>query len=660
MDLSTTGNEDAQQVLSQGKRRLAAIMFTDMVGYTAIGQRNESLALALVEEHRKLVRPILNRHYGKEVKTMGDAFLVELPSALDAVRCAYDIQRATREFNISIPEERRTRLRIGIHVGDVVESDGDISGDAVNLASRIEPLAAEGGVCLTQQVYDQVVNKFELPLFPLGKRELKNVTMPVEIYRIVMPWENRTESAEQRLEIRRVAVLPFVNMSSDPQDEFFADGLTEELIGRLSQVRELEIIARTSVMSYKKKEKTAAEIGAELKAGALVEGSVRRAGSRVRVTAQLIDSNTESHLWSSNYDRDLQDIFAVQSDIAERVAEALSVQLLPNERRAIEKKPTSNNEAHMLYLKGRYHWNERTPKSSKIAAEYFERAIKEDPSFALAYSGLSDAYTIMSDQGVMKPLEAGEKIKNLAERALELDPTLAEAHASLANVLAYVFWDWRRSELEFRRSIELNPAYPTARQWYGKYLSFTGRYDESVEQHRKALQLDPFSLIININLGEGLVEAGRYSEGIEQGRKTVSLDPNFAIGHFEFGIFYIGGGEYEKAELEFKKTLEIVPGFPAAYGLLAYNYGLMGRKEDGERMLTELRAMASRGFVDPADIAIAEFGLGLKDEAFKHFEEAYKERSSWLLYFKAFPAFAPLRADRRFTEILAKMGLVGQ
>lgn len=641
--------------MPQGERRLAAIMYTDLVGYATLAQSDEKLALDVLKKHREMMRPILQKHGGTEVKTMGDAFLVEFRSALEAVECAIEMQDMIRESGAE-PEEGKTNLRIGIHVGDVVHEGGDILGDAVNIASRIEPLAVNGGVCISEQVFDQVRNKLDLPLEKVGTKVLKNVKYPVDVYRIVLRQEGSGSDAG-RLDLNRIAVLPFVNMSPDPQDEFFADGLTEELIGRLSQVRGLEVIARTSVMSYKKKDKKAAEIGNELKAGALVEGSVRRAGNRVRVTAQLIDSNTEGHLWSSNYDRDLQDIFGVQSDIAERVAESLRVQLLPIERKAIEKSPTSSTEAHILYLKGRYYWNERTPKSAKLAAEYFERAIKEDPSFAPAYVGLADSYTIMSDQGVMKPIEAGREIKILSEKALGLDPTLAEAHASLGNVLSYVFWDFRRAEQEFRRSIDLNPAYPTARQWYGKFLSFMARYDESVEQHAKALQLDPFSLIININYAEGLAEAGRYREAVEQGLKTVALDPNFAIGHFEFGIIYAGGGEYDKAESELKKTLEIIPGFAAGHSILAYNYGLAGRKEDGEREFSKLKEMASTRYVDPADLGIADFGLGHEDEAFNQLEQAYQERSSWLLYFKAFPAFERLRKDPRFVRILMEMGL---
>jgi hypothetical protein len=250
-------------------------MFTDMVGYTALGQRNESLSLALVEEQRKLIRPILGRHSGKEIKTMGDAFLVEFRSALDAVRCAYDIQRATREFNISLPDEKRIHLRVGVHLGDVVESEGDISGDAVNVASRIESLAEDGGVCLTRQVYDHVENKFALPLESIGPKSLKNVSAPVEVYKIVMPWTVESPAPVQ-LDKRRIAVLPFVNMSPDPADEYFADGMTEEIITTLSKVEQLAVIARTSVTQYKKTTKRVCDIARELNTGSLIEGSQRR------------------------------------------------------------------------------------------------------------------------------------------------------------------------------------------------------------------------------------------------------------------------------------------------------------------------------------------------------------------------------------------------
>ena len=282
-------------LLSRGERRLAAIMYTDMVGYTALGQQNESLSLELVEEQRKLARPIFETHNGREVKTMGDAFLVEFPSAVDAVRCAYDVQKSIREFNLSLASERKIHLRIGVHLGEVVDVGGDILGDAVNVASRIEPLAEDGGVCLSRQVYDQVQRKLEFRLSSLGPRALKNVIEPVEVFRIMMPWEDERSPEVVGLDRKRIAVLPFVNMSPDPNDSYFADGITEEIISTVSGISGLRVISRTSMMHYRGTSKTLKEIGREVEAGSVLEGSLRKAGrlscSRANCAVLLLRHN---------------------------------------------------------------------------------------------------------------------------------------------------------------------------------------------------------------------------------------------------------------------------------------------------------------------------------------------------------------------------------
>lgn len=301
-------------------------MFTDIVDFTALGQTKESLALALLAKHRKLIRPILKKHRGREVKTIGDSFLVEFSSALDAAMCAYEIQKAIRISNLSESEDHELHIRIGVHLGDIIDSNGDISGDAVNVASRIEALAEDGGVCITRQVYDHVHNKLDLKLSSLGRKSLKNVNSPVEVFKLEMPWDVNSEE-RNNFPTYRVAVLPFANISPDPSDEYFADGLTEELIDRFTQFGRFEVIARTSVMNYRKKEKNVSEIARELNVGSLIEGSVRKFGNKIRVTAQLINCNTEAHLWSSCFDRELTDIFQVQSDIAESVVGSVSDKL---------------------------------------------------------------------------------------------------------------------------------------------------------------------------------------------------------------------------------------------------------------------------------------------------------------------------------------------
>jgi len=383
--------------LPEGERRLAAIMFTDIVGFTALSQANESLALSVLDEQRELLRPIFMRHGGREVKTIGDAFLVDFPSALNAVKCAYQIQKTTREFNYTQAEERRVHLRIGVHIGDIVEAEGDISGDAVNVASRIEALADVGGVCLTRQVYDQVQNKLELRMRSLGAKSLKNLRTPMEVFSMVMPWERGVVDEAVELDRHRVAVLPLKNMSPDPNDEYFADGMTEELITALSGLRELTVIARTSIMQYKNSPKRIADVARELKTGTVIEGSVRKAANKLRITVQMIDAATEGHLWAKNYDRQMDDIFAIQSEIAEKVADALKVKLIDTTKRRLERRPTENTEAYTLYLKGRYYWSERTKPSVEKGIAYLHKAVEADPNLALAYSDLADAHVVMAE-----------------------------------------------------------------------------------------------------------------------------------------------------------------------------------------------------------------------------------------------------------------------
>jgi len=456
-DLSLATDEPVLQGLSQGQRRLAAIMFTDMVGFTALGQKNESLSLALVDEQRKLIRPILGRHGGgKEIKTIGDGFMVEFASALDAARCAYDIQRAVREFNFSVSDDRRIQLRVGVHLGDVIESSGDISGDAVNLASRIVTLADGGGVCLSRQVFDSIQNKIQLQLVSLGPKNLKNVNAPVEIFKMVMPWEIESTDRPMQLDPRRIAVLPFISLSPDSNDEYFADGLTEELISKLSQVGGLKVIARTSVMNYKKKEKNASVIGSELGAGTLVEGSVRKAGERIRVTVQVIDSATQVHRWSTNYDRNLDDIFAVQTDIASKVTESLPGSL-PRGIAPATEGDTQNVTAYTAYMQARQLMKEsETVPGVKKALELFKQSVETDPTFARGWVGVASCYPRLHMLSAMGHKESRDLADEALQKAFDISPDLPEAHA-LRGLFAWFDDDFVTAEAEDRRAIDLNP-----------------------------------------------------------------------------------------------------------------------------------------------------------------------------------------------------------
>ena len=643
--------------MPEGERRLAAIMFTDMVGYTALGQKNESISLALVEEQRKLLRSILNRHNGREVKTMGDAFLVEFPSALDSVRCAYDIQRATREHNFALPGEQRVHLRIGVHLGDVVESHGDISGDAVNVASRIESLAEDGGVCLTRQVYDHVQNKFELPLTSLGNKLLKNVSVPVEVYKIALPWETRTASESTGLDKYRVAVIPFENISAEREDEYFADGLTEELISTLSKVKELRVISRTSVMQYKNKSKPIRDVGRDLDAGTLLEGSVRRAGNRVRITIQMIDANQDEHLWAEKYDRELDDIFTIQTDIAKRVADALSVKLLSSEKKDIEKESTGNTEAYTLYLKGRYYWNERTNESMDKAVKYFEEAVKLDPSFALAYAGLSDCYTISATYGWLMPTECHPKAKAYALKAIEMDPRLAEPHASLGMVYAHYEHRWHEAEEEFKRTLELKPSYATAYHWHSFILRHMGRFEESYEQIKRAGELDPLSRIIGVDVAQVLLILGKFKEAIEQCKRVIEVNPDYAYVHLYLGWAYYLDSRLDEAKDEMRNAVTLSGDDPLFKADLACLLGFTGRRDEANKIIKELEDLAKTTYVDKVFIAQALFGAGRVDEAFGYVEKGYQERTDLILQLRWWPWFKVLRKDPRWASFNKRLGL---
>jgi adenylate cyclase len=632
-------------------------MFTDMVGYTALGQRNESLSLALVEEQRKLVRTVLSRHNGREIKTVGDAFLVEFPNALDAVRCAYDIQRAAREFNMSVPEGRRIHLRVGVHLGDVEESQNDISGDAVNVASRIEPLAEDDGVCITQQVYDHVHNKIEFPLTSIGRKSLKNVAAPLEIYRMVMPWEEKEKSSKMEADKNRIAVLPFTNMSPDPQDEYFADGMTEELISTISGMSELSVISRTSAMRYKGSSKSVEEIGRELKVGVLLEGSVRKAENTIRITAQLIDVDSDKHIWAQSYDRELRGVFAIQTDIANKIAEALKVRLAPGTG-SVHNRPGSI-EAYTLYLKGRSLWNRRDKEGILASLKLFQDAIKIDPGYARAYSGLADAYFVSKVDDLVDLPAAFARSKEAALKALELDDTLAEAHASLGNNLISD-WRWEEGIREFRKAIELNPSYASAHQWYSLCLQNMGSKREATEEIEKAHELDPLSPVITENMGVIKILDGRFDEAIAIFDRLIEIEPAYLDNYLGRSFCYALEGMKEKAYADLEAWHRLRQDEDRyKYALTVYDLWF-GERERAPSLIEELISKVGKSPVIELNIAECYAILGDRDEFFKWVDKAIAEKRFLPIYpanLRYSPLYDKVRDDPRFPETFKKVGL---
>jgi adenylate cyclase len=641
----------------EGERRLAALMFTDMVGYTALTQRNEVLAMELLEEQRDLVRKSLANHKGREVDTIGDGFLMEFASALDAVKCAVEIQSNLREANANRPTERKIWLRIGIHLGDVIHIGNQVAGDAVNIASRIEPLAPPGGICITAQVYGSVVSKFEGGFESLGLPELKNVATPIEVYRISGFGEavSRPAPGKNSPAIDRVAILPLTNISLDQADEYFTDGMTEELISSISRTKGLRVIARTSVMRYKGSAKSIAEIGRELNVGNVLEGSVRKAGNKVRISVQFVDTSNEEPRWSQDYDREIKDVLDIQSDIAQKVAEALHEHVFGSTLRPERGKVTRNPEAYLNYLRGRQFWNRRTEESLKRAISFFEEALKIDSRYANAYTGVADSYATLALLEFMAPHDAYPKARDAVQKALSLDPQLAEAHTSLGLIKFQYDWDWVRAEKEFKEAININPNYPPAHHFFADYLKAMGRFDEALSEIEKAQELDPLSLAINTGVGHVLYLSRQYDQAIEQYKKAVDLDPDFMITHVWFGRPYLEKGMFREAISELETAVKLSGESTLALAMLGHGLASAGRRDEAMLIVEKLQARSKSQYVPSYWMAVIYNGFRDREQVIAWLQKAFEERSSWLVWSKVEPRFRWLRDDPDFVSLLNEM-----
>jgi TolB-like protein/DNA-binding winged helix-turn-helix (wHTH) protein/Flp pilus assembly protein TadD len=456
--------------------------------------------------------------------------------------------------------------------------------------------------------------------------------------------------------IRSLAVLPLDNLSGDASQDYFTDGMTDELITDLAQISALRVISRTSVMAYKGARKPLPEIARELNVDAVVEGTVLRSGEQVRITAQLIQAPADKHLWAESYEGDLHDTLALQKKVASAIAERIRIKLTPQEQEVLKNAEVVNPEAYEAYLKGRYFWNKRTADGLKRAVAYFTQAIEKDSNYAQAYAGLADSYALLGDweYGVLAPSEAYPKAKAAAIRALELDNTLGEAHTSLAFSLDVFDWDWESAGREFRRAIELKPGYATAHHWYAWHLSEMGRNSEAIAEMRKAENLDPLSLIISADMAEILLVAHLNNEAIEQSRRTVDMDPNFAIAHYELGQAFVQKHSYNEAIAEFLKAIELSAGSIPCTSNLAYAYAVSNKRNEAVKILNDLKTRSTR---NASEIALMYVGLGEKDEAMKWLGKAYEEHFNPSILLR--PAFDPLRSDPRFQNLVHRIGLPG-
>jgi adenylate cyclase len=452
---------------------------------------------------------------------------------------------------------------------------------------------------------------------------------------------------------KSIAVLPFVDLSPAKDQEYFCDGISEEILDALAKVEGLRVVARTSSFSFKGKNVDVSEIAQKLNVGNVLEGSLRREGNRVRIAVQLVNARDGFHLWSETFEHELQGVFAVQDEITRAVVDALKIKLavaLP-----VHKKP--NTEAYDLYLKGRYFLNRKNEADARRAIDYFEQALAKDPNDAPAYAGLADSYSSFAfPLGVVTPREAMPKAKEAAQRALAIDNALGEAHTSLAYIAFFYDWDWAAAERGFKRALELNPNNADTHHWYSHFLMGQGRIEESLIQSKRALELSPYDILFNIHLGWHYLNARQYDQALDQIEKTLEMDKNFAQTYPWLGLILEQKGRYAEAIAAFQKAIKLFPGGSSiAEAELAHTYAVLGNREEAQKIIAELQQLSKSKYVSSFQIAAIYAGLGEKDQAFAWLEKAYEERSDGLVNLKAEPRFDTLRDDPRFKALLAKM-----
>lgn len=643
-------------ITRNGIRMLASVMFTDMVGYTSLMQEDEEKAKFLRDRYRKVLEEKVFEHLGKVVHYFGDGALTIFGSVIESVTCAKEIQS-------ELLKEPKVNLRIGIHSGEIVYDDEGVYGDTVNIASRIESLSKGGCVLFSSKVNDELKNHSEFKTKSLGLFELKNVRYPIEIFAlqsddIVVPGKNDFSS---RLSLRNdsIAVLPFVNLSNDPDNEFFSDGITEEILNALSKIEDLKVTSRTSSFAFKGKNFDIREIGKQLGVRNLLEGSVRKFGNRVRITAQLIDTLDGYHKWSDTFDRDIKDIFQVQDEIATTIVNTLkqSLKVQDSPKKPLVKIPTTNLEAYQLFLKANFFWNKWTPTDIRRSLQLLKKSIELDPNFAQGYSALAACYVYLGASGQIPNRIALEEAKKEALKAVSMDDQIPDGYLSLA--MANLFdWNWDDAYKSFQRALELSPNNADAHHYYAYYMMSINNKRKAVIEAEKAHELDPLSLPINAFLGDMYLNAGMILDAIEQYKRTLEIDTTFRAAINGLGWAYYQGGNLEEAIKLFKKYQEIAGDDFKSTASLGYVYAKMGEREKVNECLDRIKLQEQK--VSEVnyniDYALIYLGMGNYDKVFEYLNKAFDDKLGALIFIRG-RSWKEIHDDQRFKELLLKMKL---
>jgi len=636
-------------------RQLAAIMFADIVGYTALMENDESLAMRSRDRLKNKLEEVLNDHGGRLLAFHGDGALCSFTSTLESVKAATALQ-------LEMQSPPLVPLRIGIHTGDVLVDDNNIYGDGVNIASRMESFAVPGSIFISSKAYDDIKNQKEVSAVSMGRYLLKNVKGQMEIFAIsnpglVIPNAEILEGKGEAVRQKNILVLPFVNMSNDPEQEYFSDGLTEEIISNLSKLKDTRVISRTTSMKYKNTTKDTKTISKETEADFMLEGSVRKAGNKLRITAQFIDSCRDVHLWAQSFRGTLDDIFDIQEDVSAKIVEALRLQLSSEEKVTLQKRYTDNTEAYQLYLQGIFFWKKRNEQGLTVAIKYFERALEKDPDYALAWAGIADTLSLMGEYTNLSRRDLYQKQMDAIHKALAIDPQLAEAHISFAISLMLNDWDWSGAEREFKLGLQLDPKNATGHHWYAELLLFIGKPEEAFKEIDIAVELDPVSQGILKDKGIFQYYMGQYDEAMETALTTLEIDPGFVPVHRLISLAYTGKGMYEEAINETIKWGSLTGNKIKTDVALAYIYAVSGREDHAREIIENTGIEKILSSNDYRGVALVYAALGETDEAFEWLEKSYQKHEESLCSIGIDPKFDSIRDDPRFNEILKKVGL---
>lgn len=635
---------------------LAAVMFADIVGYSKMMQQDERNAKFLRDRQRAVIKDLLLEYHGEVMQYYGDGTLMIFGSALDAVNCAREIQQ-------KLKKDPEVPLRIGIHVGDVIYDEEGIYGDAVNIAARIQALGISGSVMISGKVVDEIKNQPGFRLESFGEHELKNIYMPVEIYAVADPGFSIPSQTYIRgltgTNPKSIAVLPFNNFSPESDNEYFSDGITEEIINALTKIKDLKVASRTSVFAYKKEIKDIREIGKELDVSNILEGSVRKAGNKIRVTAQLISTDDGFHIWSDNFDGDLKDIFAVQDEIARKIVDKLEDRFTLQEEKKIYESSTDSVEAYNYYLQGLFYWNKRTPEAVYKAIDYFDRAIAECDTYINALAFLANCYTFLGTIGHMPGERAFMIAEKYALRAIELNNTRADSYIALGYVNLLFKWDFDSAEANFRKAITMEPDNSEARQALALYHRIMGDYEKMVEQAEVAVKIDPLSLSALLELGRAYCVVGNYDKSLNAFSEALELDPLFRAAYEGKAMVYVTKKNYDKALRMIKKYAKLVDSKHGGASQLAYVFAEMGDHELAHEHIIQMKKRANE---EPnhnlsMDFAMVYAAMGKKHRAFKYLQEAVDVKLGSVLLIHSLPFMKNLKDDPRYEKIVDQIGL---